>query len=112
MKRLILLALLSGALVSHAGPREQEFCRYGVMLAQKAYLVGTFDAQRPASDAEYAYLVDYWGDMMIVPADRKVALRAVKRYVVKVKAMGIRRPNSAYLFEPTNAILYEECAKL
>lgn len=87
-----------------------ELCQYGLMIAQKAYLSGTFDAKYP-DYKKLDYLVDYWGESSGLLYDKPVALRAVRYIAERMQASGIRRPNEDYLYMPLHEIGYTECAK-
>lgn len=109
-KLLIALLITLTPTLAHANRAELATCQYGIMIAQKAYLTGTFDAQRP-DIAELEYLVDYWADELVVQADRKVAMRTV-RYVAKMlKLSGIRRPSEDMLYQPIQHALNNECGR-
>lgn len=110
--KLLLAALLLAVTLpcAAAGESKLEPCQYGIMLAQKAYLTGTFDAQRYDTE-RLAYLINYWGDVMIVKVDREVAYRAVMYMARRLKDAGIRRPSEALLYEPSVEIYAKECGK-
>lgn len=85
-------------------------CQLGGMLAYKAYLEGTYDAQRPDA-RKLHYLVDYWGDMMVAKHDRKIAHRAVDYVAIRLQATGMRQPWDGAVYEAAREFIARECSK-
>lgn len=85
-------------------------CQLGGMLAHKAYMEGTYDAQRPDSRRLH-YMVDYWGDMLVLKHDRAVAHRGVDYIAARLKATGMRAPNDGVAYEAAREFIVRECSK-
>ena len=85
-------------------------CQLGGMLAHKAYMEGTYDAQRPDSRRLH-YMVDYWGDMLVLKHDRSVAHRGVDYIAARLKATGMRAPNDGVAYEAAREFIVRECSK-
>jgi len=85
-------------------------CQLGGILAYKAYLEGTYDAQRP-DGRKLHYLVDYWGDMMVAKHDRKIAHRAVDYVAIRLQATGMRQPWDGAVYEAAREFIARECSK-
>jgi hypothetical protein len=113
MKKLLitLALLLAVAPLAHADNRaDLATCQYGVVLAQQAYLTGTFDAKYP-DIPHLEYLVDYWGDESGLNVDRKVGVRAVRSIAKFMQKTGVRRPTEQHLYEPVRQALFSECGR-
>ena len=85
-------------------------CQLGGMLAHRAYMEGTYDAQRPDSRRLH-YMVDYWGDMLILKHDRAVAHRGVDYIAARLKPTGMRAPNDGVAYEAAREFIVKECSK-
>lgn len=83
-------------------------CNMGGLVAHKAYMEGTYDAQRPNYET-LDYLVDYWADMLVVDSDREMAHRAVKYIADKMATTGLRRPDAGVVYEITREFMVKEC---
>jgi hypothetical protein len=101
-----------GAPLSPPGPQQASAspCQLGGTLAYKAYLEGTYDAQRP-DGRKLHYLVDYWGDMMVAKHDRKIAHRAVDYVAIRLQATGMRQPWDGAVYEVAREFIARECSK-
>ncbi len=111
--RLILTLLLAVAptiALAEPDPVKLSKCQYGVVVAQNAYLTGTFDAQRP-NLSQLDYLVDYIADDLVIDLDRPVAKRAVIYIAAVMKESGVRRPHEGLMYVPVKHALNQECAK-
>lgn len=85
-------------------------CQLGGMLAHKAYMEGTYDAQRPDARRLH-YMVDYWGDMLVLKHDRAVAHRAVDYIADRLQATGMRMPNEWVAYEAAREFIVRKCNK-
>ena len=92
------------------GPGQREPLPAWGMLAHKAYMEGTYDAQRPDSRRLH-YMVDYWGDMLVLKHDRAVAHRGVDYIAARLKATGMRAPNDGVAYEAAREFIVKECNK-
>lgn len=85
-------------------------CQLGGMLAYRAYLYATPDALYPSANALH-YAVDYWGDMMVVKHDRKMAHRAVEYVAIRMQATGMRKLWEGAVYEAAREFIVKECNK-
>lgn len=85
-------------------------CQIGGMVGYKAYLEATYDAQRP-DGRRIKYMVDYWGDMLILKHDRAVAHRGVDYIAARLKPTGMRAPNDGVAYEAAREFIVKECNK-
>ena len=85
-------------------------CQLGGMLAHRAYMEGTYDAQRPDARRLH-YMVDYWGDMLVLKHDRAVAHRGVDYIAAKMQGTGMRMPNEGVAYEAAREYIARECVK-
>ena len=85
-------------------------CQLGGMLAHRAYMEGTYDAQRPDSRRLH-YMVDYWGDMLVLKHDRAVAHRGVDYIAARLQGTGMRMPNEGVAYEAAREFIARECVK-
>lgn len=85
-------------------------CDAGVMLGHKAYMEGTYDAQR-TDMARVHYLVDAFGDMMVIMHDRAAAHRSVDYIARRVKMSGTTYPNDAMTYDIAQDFAAKECWK-
>jgi len=93
-----------------ADPLQLAKCQYGIMIAQKAYLSGTFDTRYP--DVKHLeYLVDYWADDLALHVNRPVAMRTVRYVAATLRTGTIRRPNEQLVYAPIQQALNAECLK-
>ena len=106
--RVILLILATYAFA--AWNDVQAACQLGGMLAHKEYMEGTYDAQRPDSRRLH-YMVDYWGDMLVLKHDRAVAHRAVDYIAARLKPTGMRQPWEGAVYEAVREFIVKECNK-
>lgn len=109
MKKLIATALLLSALTGPAHAQTGAgICETSTLLAEKAYLEGTPDAKYP--DLKHLhYMVDYWGDMMIVKHDKAIAHRGVEYLAARLKPTGMRLPNEMVVYEALRDFAGKEC---
>lgn len=85
-------------------------CQLGGMVAHKAYMQGTLDAKNP--DYKYLhFMVDYWGDMLVLKHDRAVAHRAVDYIAARLQGTGMRMPNEGVAYEAAREFIARECVK-
>jgi len=110
MKIILMLIMAATSTMASADPVKFAECQYGVMIAQQAYLSGTFDTKYPDLD-HLDYLVDYWADDLGYVLDRKVARRAVRSVAKDLTKQTIRRPSEGLLYEPVRKALITECFK-
>jgi hypothetical protein len=94
--------------VAATGQGSANPCQLGGLVAYKAYLEGTYDAQRP-DNLRLAYMVGYWGDMMIVKYDKAVALKAVEYIAARLKPTGMRKPWDGAVYEAAREFIVKEC---
>jgi hypothetical protein len=88
-----------------------DLCQIGVMLAHRAYVVGTFDAQFP-NIPKLHYLVDFYGDQLTLAHDRKLAHVIVEYIAKRMQKAGVRTPKgSPLLVQAEREILVKECSK-
>jgi hypothetical protein len=101
-----------GAPLSPPAPEQASAnpCQLGGMLAYRAYLYATPDALYPSANALH-YAVDYWGDMMVVKHDRKMAHRAVEYVAIRMQATGMRKPWEGAVYEAVREFIVRECNK-
>lgn len=85
-------------------------CQLGGLLAYRAYMEGTPDALYPSASRLH-YLVDYFGDMMVVKHDRAVAHRGVEVIAIKMQATGMRAPWEGAAYEVAREFIVKECNK-
>lgn len=110
MKLLLALLLAVVPTLANADRAQLEKCQYGVMVAQKAYLTGTFDTRYP--DVKHLeYLVDYWSDDSGLHINRAVAMRSVRYVAATLRTGTIRRPSEQLVYAPIQQALNAECAK-
>lgn len=110
MKLILALLIATIPSLAHADKLDLAKCQYGIMIAQKAYLSGTFDTKYP-DVAHLEYLVDYWADDLMLHIDRPVAKRTVAKLAYALKSAPVRRPYEGLLYEPLQSALNAECAK-
>lgn len=86
-------------------------CQIGVMLAHRAYVAGTFDAQLPDLPKLH-YLVDFYGDQVSVAHDRRQAHAAVEYIARRMQKAGVRTPRgSPVMMQAEREFLVRECHK-
>ena len=85
-------------------------CQLGGMLAYRAYMEGTPDALYPSANRLH-YLVDYYGDMMVVKHDRAVAHRGVEYIALRLQPTGMRKPWEGAAYEAAREFIVKECGK-
>jgi hypothetical protein len=86
----------------------RERCNVGGLVAHKAYLEGTYDAQRPNYDT-LDYLVDYWADMLAIDSNRDMARRAVRYVADRMRETGMRQPDAGAVYQFTREFMVREC---
>lgn len=88
-----------------------DLCQIGVMLAHRAYVAGTFDAQLPDLPKLH-YLVDFYGDQVTLAHDRRQAHAAVEYIAKRMQKAGVRTPRGAPLMmQAEREFLVRECHK-
>ena len=101
-----------GAAPITPGPNQAsaDACQLGGMVAHKAYMQGTLDAKNP--DYKYLhFMVDYWGDMLVLKHDRAVAHKGVDYIATRLKSTGMRMPNEGVAYEAAREFIVKECSK-
>ena len=56
-------------------------------------------------------MVDYWGDMLVLKHDRKVAHRAVEYIAMRLQPTGMRKPWDGAVYEAAREFIVKECNK-
>jgi len=116
MKTILILVIAFFAITAHTEEKsEQELlelriCQMSGALAYKAYMEGTYDAQNPDFE-KLRYLVDYWGDMMVVKHDRKVAQKAVIYIAKRMQMTDMRQPWSGAAYEAMGEFVLMKCVQ-
>ena len=85
-------------------------CQLGGMLAHKAYMEGTYDAQRPDSRRLH-YMVDYWSDMTTLAHEKWAAYGTADYIAGRLQATGMRRPDPGVAYEAAREYIARECVK-